>query len=219
MNERIKQYAARFDAQTPRERALISLSLLVVVAFLWWVYYAEPALQKTAVLETENQRIAGEVGNTRALLAEVRQRIKTGVHQEKEAQLALLLQDLTQLEQRLRVTTIELIDPEKMFRLMNELVYRESRLKLLNLKRREVKPAIPPADSEASGEEPSIYRHVLEIEFAGGYLEILEYMRVLEAIDWKLLWDEIEINSDEYPRARVKLVISTLSTRKEWVGV
>ncbi len=219
MVETIKQYAQKFDAQTLRERALVSLSLLVVIAFLWWVYHAEPVLQQTATLKSANQRIAGEVGNTGALLADVRQRIKTGVHQEKEAQLALLLQDLTELEQRLRVTTIELIDPEKMFRLMNELVYRESRLKLLSLKRREVKPAIPPADPDDESEEPSIYRHVLEIEFAGGYLEILEYMRVLEAIDWKLLWDEIEINSDEYPRATVKLVISTLSTRKEWVGI
>ncbi len=219
MAERIKQYANRFDAQTLRERALISLSLLVVVAFLWWVYYAEPVLQQTVALERENQRIAGEVGNSRALLAQVRQRIKSGVHQEKQAQLSLLLQNLTELDQRLRVTTIELIDPENMFRLMNELVYRESRLKLLNLKRREVRPAIPRDDAEDSSQEPSIYRHVLEIEFAGGYLEILEYMRVLEAIDWKLLWDEIEINSDEYPRATVKLVISTLSTRKEWVGI
>ena len=41
----------------------------------------------------------------------------------------------------------------------------------------------------------------------------------MEALDWKLLWDEIEIVIDEYPRVVVKVVMSTLSTRKEWVGI
>ena len=60
---------------------------------------------------------------------------------------------------------------------------------------------------------------LLEIELAGKYLDILRYVQTLESLDWKLLWDEIEINSDEYPKATVKVAISTLSTRKEWVGI
>ena len=60
---------------------------------------------------------------------------------------------------------------------------------------------------------------MLEIEFAGKYLDILQYMETLEALDWKLLWDEIEIVSEEYPVVTFKVVISTLSTRKEWVGI
>ncbi len=219
MANAIKRYAELFDAQTLRERALIAVSALAVVAFLWWMYYAEPTLLQIEQLRAENERVGNEVNNTRALVADIRQRIKTGVHQEKEVQLAQLIADLNALEDRLRVTTIELVDPEKMFTLMNQLVYRDSGLKLISLQRREVKPAIPPADPEDPQEEPSIYRHELEIELAGKYLDILAYMQTLEQLDWKLLWDEIEINSDEYPSVIVKLVISTLSTRKEWVGV
>jgi hypothetical protein len=44
-------------------------------------------------------------------------------------------------------------------------------------------------------------------------------MQSLEDLDWKLLWDEIEIVSEDYPTTTVKVVISTLSTRKEWVGI
>ncbi len=219
MAKSIRQYAEIFDAQTLRERALIALSALSVVAFLWWVYFAEPALQAAETLQQENRRVSAEVANTRKLIGDIRQRIKTGVHLEKEGQLARLIQDLAELDDRLRVTTIELVDPENMFRLMNQLIYRESKLELQSLKRREVKPAIPSEDPADEGEEPSIYRHVLEIEFAGRYLDILNYMQTLEALDWKLLWDEIEISSGEYPQMTVKLVISTLSTRKEWVGI
>ena len=101
---------------------------------------------------------------------------------------------------------------------MTQLGYRESKLKLMSLKRREVKPAIPREEGENT-EEPSIYRHVLEIELAGKYADMLRYMQTLEQLDWKLLWDEIEIVGEEYPAISLKLVLSTLSTRKEWIGI
>ena len=218
MNSRLRQYTQRFDARSLRERGLIALSVIVVVSFVWWSNYATPRMSRIETLQLENQRIAGDVENQRTLLLDIRRSIAAGVQQEKEVQLARLSNDLAALEEQLRVTTIELIDPEKMFELMNQLIYRDSRLKLLNLKRREVKPAIP-SDNEAETDQAGIYRHVLEIEFAGKYLDILRYMQTLEALDWKLLWDEIEIVTDEYPQVTVKVVISTLSTRKEWVGI
>ena len=95
--------------------------------------------------------------------------------------------------------------------------YKESKLKLLSLKRREVKQAITPSENQP--DEYGIYRHVLEVKFAGKFPDILKYMQSLENLDWKLIWDEIGIVTDEYPRITVKVVISTLSTRKEWVGV
>ncbi len=218
MNSKLKQLAQRFNDQSIRERGLIAVSLIAVIGFVWWSNYATALMENIEARQTETRRIDLEVENSRVLVEGIRRRIAGGVHQEQEVQLSRLIKDLARLEDQLRVKTIELIDPEKMFQLMNQLIYQESRLKLMNLKRREVKPAIPPVDPEQPG-EPGIYRHVLEIEFAGRYLDILRYMQTLEALDWKLLWDEIDINSDEYPEVIVKVVISTLSTRKEWVGI
>ena len=218
MNSKLRQYARRFDAQSIRERGLIASSLIVVIGFLWWNSYATPLMQKIEARQTENQRIAQEVQNTQGIVRDIRQAIAQGVHREKETQLARLSKDLAELDDQLRLKTIELIDPEKMFQLMTQLIYRDSGLKLLSLERREVKPAIP-QENGAESTDPGIYRHVLEIEFAGKYLDILRYMQTLEALDWKLLWDEIEITSEAFPGATVKVVISTLSTRKEWVGI
>ena len=218
MNDKLKLYQQRFNAYSIRERGLIAISILVVISYIWWVSYATPMTRNVEALQTKNQSIAREIDSNRAIVRSTREAIATGVYQEKEKQLLKLSKDLAALEDQLQIATIELIDPEKMFQLMNELIYRDSRLKLLSLKRREVKPAIPPID-EQEIDEASIYRHVLEIEFAGKYLDILKYMQKLEALDWKLLWDEIELTSEEYPNVTVKVVISTLSTRKEWVGI
>ena len=219
VNKQLEQYAGRFNAQSTRERALIAFSLIAVILFLWWSYHAAPTMARVDNRQSENQRISGEIQNTRIVINGIRQRIATGVHQEKETRLARLIEDLAAVEQKLRVTTIELVDPEKMFQLMNELVYRDSRLKLISLHRREVRSAIPPSDPENPAADAGIYRHVLELQFAGSYLDILRYMQSMEALDWKLLWDEIEIVSEEYPKAVVRVVMSTLSTRKEWVGI
>ena len=219
MIKRLQQYAQRFDAQTIRDRGAITILLIAVIGFLWWHYHAAPIMAQIDDRQSENRRLGAEIENSRFVVDSIRQRIAAGVHQEKENRLARLIEDLAAVEEQLRVTTIELVDPEKMFELMNQLVYRDSKLTLLSLKRREVRAAIPPLDPEQPAEEAGIYRHVLELQFAGKYLDILGYMQAMEALDWKLLWDEIEIISEEHPRVVVKLVMSTLSTRKEWVGI
>ena len=221
MSKSLKPHIDRFNAQSLRERALITGSILVAVGFVWWSYFADPQQSRINSLDQENQRLSREVNSTRSQIQVIRQRIAAGVHKEKEARLAQLANELEKVEEELRVKTVELVDPEKMFELMNQLIYNDSRLQLLSLKRREVRPAIPPLEGEEQGadEEPGIYRHVLEIEFAGKFLDILKYMQEMEDLDWKLLWDEIDIQSEEYPKVVVKVVISTLSTRQEWVGI
>ena len=174
-------------------------------------------LGETRSLVQENTRLSSEVNMTRAAISDIRTRIAAGVNQGKDVKLAQFQRELEDVQERLRLKTIELIDPEQMFQLMSELVYRESNLKLLSLKRREVKPAITLTEDQQ--EETGLYRHVLEVKFSGKFTDILKYIQTLEGLDWKLIWDEIEIVSQEYPQIMVRVVISTLSTRKEWVGV
>ena len=210
-------FAARFNALSLRERFLFGSTILVVLSLGWWHFFAKPVMLDTAKLVAENTKIRIEVNQTRAEIKTIRNTIAAGVNREKEVKLAQLTRALGAVEERLRLKTIELIDPEKMFQLMSQLIYRDSGLKLLSLKRREVKPAISLSDEQS--EDADIYRHVLEVKFSGKFRDILIYMQSLEALDWKLIWDEIEIVSNEYPLVTVKVVISTLSTRKEWVGV
>ncbi len=217
MSELTNSYAQKYNALSLRERALIGVVVLVGIGFSWWSIYADPTLQKIQFQNDENQKISKEVSVTLATIRDIRKRMAEGVNTKKEQRLAQLKQELKLVEDRLRLKTIELIDPEDMFQLMSRLIYRESNLKLLSLKRRKVKPAI--TVSEGQKDDVGIYRHELEVKFSGRFTDILNYMQSMEALDWKLIWDEIEIASSDYPVITVKLVISTLSTRKEWVGV
>jgi MSHA biogenesis protein MshJ len=218
VSSRLQPYVKRFNAQSTRERALVVITVIALLGFSWWNYYAKPMTRNIETRQQQNRQVQNQLESTRVILSDLRQRIAVGVHQEKRQQLVKLRTQLQAVENQLRAETVELIDPEKMLQLMTQLIYRESRLELLSLRRREVKPAIPRVEGEGSG-EPGIYRHVLEIELAGKYADIVNYMQTLEGLDWKLLWDEIEVKSDEHPRIMLTLVMSTLSTRKEWIGI
>lgn len=210
--------SARFNALSLRERLLLGSVILLVPIFGWWNFHAQPTMNMIESQIAENERLSTDANSTRVAIEEIRSRIATGVHKEKKQKLAKLQQQLQQVEETLRLKTNELIDPEEMFELMNRMIFSESRLTLINLKRREVRPAITPEEG-AQADDAGLYRHVLEIKFSGKYADILSYMQSLEALDWKLIWDEAEIHSEDYPQITVKLVISTLSTQKEWVGV
>jgi MSHA biogenesis protein MshJ len=217
MTNALKAAAQNFNALTLRERLLSVVTIVVSISVVWWFFYVEPLQLKTNILLEENNRINNENKLSRNTINDIRNKIAGGLNKDKSRKLAQLELALKSVEERLRLKTIELIDPDQMFQLMTSLVYRESRLKLLSLKRLKVKPAIEP--SEDQRDVAGIYRHVLEVKFSGKFLDILKYMQTLENLDWKLIWDEIEIATNEFPQISVKIVISTLSTRKEWVGV
>jgi MSHA biogenesis protein MshJ len=217
MNNALKTAAQNFNALTLRERLLTAVTIVVSISVVWWFFYVEPLQLKTNILLEENNRINNENKLSRNTINDIRNKIAGGLNKDKSRKLAQLELALKSVEERLRLKTIELIDPDQMFQLMTSLVYRESGLKLLSLKRLKVKPAIEP--SEDQRDVAGIYRHVLEVKFSGKFLDILKYMQTLENLDWKLIWDEIEIATNEFPQISVKIVISTLSTRKEWVGV
>lgn len=209
---------ARFNALSLRERALLTVVVSTLLVFGWWHLYAQPTMTAIDLQETENDRISGEVNASLVALNEIKNRIANGVHREKKQRLQKLKVKLQQIEEELELKTFELIDPEEMFSLMRRMIYRESGLKLQNLRRLDVRPAIIPVEEDEAS-DAGIFRHVLEVKFSGSYSNILTYLQKLEMIDQKLIWDELEIIREEYPEITVRLVISTLSTREEWVGV
>jgi MSHA biogenesis protein MshJ len=217
MNNTLNTAAQNFNALTLRERFLSVFTIVVSIFIVWWFFYVEATQLETKNLVQENNRINSEIATSRSTIHQIRRKIGDGVNVNKARKLAQLELALESLEERLRLKTVELIDPDQMFHLMTSLVYKESRLKLLSLKRLAVKPAIAPTAEQ--GDIAGIYRHVLEVRFSGKFLDILKYMQSLENLEWKLIWDEIEVATNEFPLITVKVVISTLSTRKEWVGV
>lgn len=217
MNSRLKKYAEKIDALSTRERVLMYSCVLVVMVFTWWYYLAQPLGVKTQLMSEQNVRLGEEIQALQVTLDSIDNRIREGVHKASQQQLEVLKQELLRVNTLLQQKTLELIEPEEMFELMQQLLFAESKLKLTELKRKQVTPTFNQQPKEQ--DQPEIYRHVMQIKFQGSYQKILNYLNRLEKSDWKLLWDRITIRTAEYPVIEADIEISTLSDSKHWVGL
>jgi MSHA biogenesis protein MshJ len=214
---KLRQWSEKLDALSLRERALIVSSILALAGFLWWNLYVQPLLESQSVLEAKNTALVSEVGILQQTIKNIQDRINGGVQQEKMYRLNALRQELQNVSEVLEQKTLELIEPEEMFELMQQLIFAESKLKVISIKRKSVTPVFSQQETEKG--QPEIYRHVLQMSFEGKYVDVLKYIGRLEGLSWKLIWDRIALKTTEYPIIRADIEISTLSGHQHWVGL
>ena len=53
----------------------------------------------------------------------------------------------------------------------------------------------------------------------GDYASVVAYLRALEAMPWRIRWQEVELTAGEYPQNRVRIVIGALSLSRYWMTV
>ncbi len=217
MSQQLKQYADKINALSLRERAIITISVLIAMVFLWWNFYLDPVQKQTDSVKQGNELLANEIESLQVAMQSIQQRIQQGVNKSEEEKLALLKAELDQINEVLEQKTLALIEPDEMFELMQELIFSESKLKLTELKRKEVKPLFETQETDEG--QPKIYRHSMQMSFQGKYQDVLNYIVSLENLEWKLLWDRITLKTTEYPLMSVDIEISTLSDNQNWVGL
>ncbi len=217
MSQQFKQYADKINALSLRERAIITLSVLIAMVFLWWNFYLDPVQKQTDSVKQGNELLANEIESLQVAMQSIQQRIQQGVNKSEAEKLELLKAELDQINEVLEQKTLALIEPDEMFELMQELIFSESKLKLTELKRQQVKPLFEAQETDEG--QPKIYRHSIQMSFEGKYQDVLNYVISLENLEWKLLWDRITLKTTEYPMMRVDIEISTLSDNQHWVGL
>jgi len=63
------------------------------------------------------------------------------------------------------------------------------------------------------------YKHGMRIEFEGDYESTLQYLKQLEGLKYKLIWEDIKYTVKSYPTAQIELTVMTINDKKGWVGV
>lgn len=223
MAESIKKYQQKFDALTVRERGLIVASLLVLFGYLWWYLWAEAVITETGGLRNKAMLMARDADSLSTTADMIELRLKQGLNKDKEQLRLLRQQELEQISLLLRQKSVELIPPDDMFRLLQQMLFKDSKVKLTGLKRKQVSQAfsteLDDSGNDANTNKLVVYRHDMLISFQGRFEDVLKYIKSLEGLDWKLIWNRIAINTDKYPLLNVEMELSTLSDSQYWVGL
>lgn len=220
MNFWLRNAIDRFDLLTIRERVLVLVAVIAVAVVAWDTVFAAPS-------EKERKQRQGQVVALRAEVSGLEQSIQVLAAQSDAGpdpalrdEIRKIRKELPELEARLSGATTGLIGPEEMTQVLRQMLRQAARLNLRALRTLEATPVL----SEVQGAAPSqpgtrIFKHGLELELGGSYLDVLHFLQSMEALQWRFFWDRIEFQVEQHPRARVRLVIYTLSLEEGWIGV
>jgi MSHA biogenesis protein MshJ len=201
-----------------RERLLLLGALLVLVLLAWDQLVYTPLAQRQRKLQGQIAQVRVTLDELAVREAMVEAQKIADPDQENRQRMSALQAELDRLEPQLAQQVLGLVPPREMPELLKRLLLKQQKLQLLsleNLPAEEVKLGSDAADGQFS---TGLYRHPLRVELAGNYLSTLNYLRELQQLPRALIWEELEIETQDYPQARVRLQISTLSLDRGWIG-
>lgn len=226
-----------FEARNTRERIVIILLIVVSVWALAQIFYFDPATKREKLMQNSIRDARTEIDKLKAQEQVLRIELSGGTLAMLESKRSELLKKQAELDQQLVKQGLGLIDTAQMRQVLHDLL-RGSNLDLVALRRLPSQAIFSTAIEQpeqhtesavqagkGAQQEPSkeqaikLYRHPMQIELEGRYVDMVRYLERLEASPWRLMWQELDIETVEYPRARMRLTVYTLSLQEEWIGV
>lgn len=232
MKQQWQRLAAKLDARNQRERALIFFMVLVVVGSLINAIWIDPVLARK---KKATQGVAAQQEQIQTLRNQIQALTSAGrpdPDAPNRVRLAALEQKLSQSHSALQEVQQNLVPPERMPRMLEDVLAQNRGLKLVSLKTLPVSgvldaPASTTAPSSPAGQTkeepkvdgPSIYKHGVEIAVSGNYAELTHYLDALEKLPWRMFWGRAEMRVEEYPRVTLTITLYTLSMDKTWLSI
>jgi MSHA biogenesis protein MshJ len=244
MNQQWKLFLAKFEALSKRERVIVFVALGLLLLFLGNIFVLEPQLKQQKILKLKHE---SDLLQNSALQMEIAQRsaaIKTDPDAEVKQRIADVRNRLLQMDVELAGVHKNLVRPERMDTLLENILRRNKRLQLISLRSLPVVNLMDVAsasDTSTGGasttatvgaegllanpgqgggiDERSIYKHEVELILQGNYLDMLSYMRELESMPERVYWSKSSLKVIEYPKASLSLHLFTLSLEKKWLNL
>jgi MSHA biogenesis protein MshJ len=209
-----RRTAAKFDALSVRERVMVSAAVMVALLALVYTLMIEPELKKqqrsTAAMLQKQSELRALDAQVQGLLA-ARAQDPDRARRERLAQLA---GQVKELESSINAEERRFTRPAQMRGVVEGVLGRARGVELVELKTLAVTTL-----SAKESRDRVIYRHGLELTVAGSYLDLLAYLRALEALPTQLYWGALSIDASKYPQVLMKLTVYTLSLDRAWLNV
>ena len=208
-----KALLARIDDMSLRERAMLFASISLVILLVAYAALLDPVLRKQKSLIDRVARDQNQINEIRGQIEQiVRAGDAKGRHPEQVAVEALQRQ-IAELDRSLAARQSGLIAPERLPALLRDILGRSKGVELESLRLLRGVPL------KAGTGETSLYRHGVELAVKGSYFELLQYLEELEKRSSVLLWGSVELQVDQYPDVRLRVVIHSLSRNASLLAI
>jgi MSHA biogenesis protein MshJ len=215
----LQRYADRLDAMNLRERVLIFLAVAVAVVLVVDRALFEPILQRQKLSSQRIQQQEDEIRTMRTQVQAYAQARAGDNASAKRQRLEKRKLELAALDREFATKQTELVPPERMAKMLAEIVKRNPDIELVSLRSLSA-TGLTQSLTEVLGSGPSgfaMYRHGIEIAVSGSYLKMLNYVGELERLPAKIMWGNMDLQAGGYPVVTLKITLYTLSPEKTWL--
>ena len=203
MNQLLIKYQKTINKLPIEARAAI-LATTAIFIFVVWYYILWQHLQKDI---SETNKYIKTLKQTIPLL---QTNITTLENSLKEKRNQAIKE---KLEGTSKTAPSQLIPPQKMNEVLQDLLAARYQLILLELKNLTPKAATLPQTNL------QFFEHSIIIKLQGDYFSTMQYLKSIEKLGWRIFWDKLEYKVTQYPIAEITLKIHTLSEQRDLINV
>jgi MSHA biogenesis protein MshJ len=221
MMARLKRLAERFDEKALQERALIFGVSAALLISLFNAFLLDPLIARQKELSLQLLEQQTKIRTLMESVQAAAQRRTADPDTTTRARFDELKRRQAALDEILRVKGRELVAPEKMSGLLEDILGRNRRLQLVSLRSLPV-VAVTPAGQGSPGAGAAsrgVFKHGVELTLKGGYLDLLQYAADLEKLPWQMYWSDAVLNAEAYPADQLTLTLYTLSLDRAWLRI
>ncbi len=207
-----------YDQREKRERIVLLVCAIAVVVFLLYTLLLQPITKQLKKANKDVITLKSDLENMAIEEAAIMVRKESDPNRNNRLRLDELEAESAQLQQQLETSIVNLVSPRDMPELLKSLITQQKKLQLIGLENiapERLNLDLPTDDKTVV---PTLYKHRLNLEFSGDYLTMLNYLRQLEKLPRAMVWEQVAIESLEYPKTTVRLQVYTLSLTEGWIG-
>lgn len=223
MKQQWAKLAGRFDALQPRERLMVFVAGVTIIAGLGFVLAIDGALAKHKILAVNAEKQRTDLAQLQRQNTELSRLLTQDPDAEGRKRIDELQHRLGGYDNELRGVQQGLVPPKQMVKMLEDMLDRDSRVRLVKLHTLPVAALVEPAGG-AAGKTPVsaknlVYKHGIELTVEGSYLDLLEYQSRLEKLPWHMFFARASVNSVDYPKVLMTITLYTLSLEEAWLVV
>jgi len=210
------------NSLSKRDQVSLAIIIFVVVLMIWFRAFYVPLSNDLAVVKDDLKKSDTSLVVAQAKMNALQKSMKRDPDLENKEKLAQYIKDGKRLDAQLTKTSTEIITPQEMVKLLEQMLKNQSGLKFISLKNKPATPEFTETGSQSDkkgGRVSSIYRHSVVLQVEGSYHSALAYMQKLEQLPWKFYWQGVKIETKKYPNSIITLEVYTLGFREGLIGV
>jgi MSHA biogenesis protein MshJ len=214
LQTRWRQGRRLFDSRQLNERRLI---IVAVVALIWFVLDSALITPSFKALRaaTARSEVASQAHDAMQEVAR-RQRADMALKETEAQQEVLHIRErIERSKQALAQQQAMLAPARDMRQLMEGLLAQNGQLRLRAMR------TMPPEEVKftplpgVSISQALLYRQSMEVSVEGSFMELLTWLRSVEALPRKLLWDGLSLKSDDKSNLSLTLTVHTYSPDRD----